>query len=125
MTYGDLCNDRQTLSFVRLARTINEIGSELLAGGISSDYARALTSYLAAGLARKVRRATRGCALQVRVDPKSNRVGVHDIFGSSESSISFSWDYFESGTGRGPGTWRSVAGDTASVLKGQFRSSPQ
>ena len=33
VTYGDLCNDRQTLGFVRLARTINELGAELLAGG--------------------------------------------------------------------------------------------
>jgi putative DNA methylase len=119
-TYGDLCNSRQTLGFVRLCRIINEIGDELIAGGVSADYAGALTGYLSAGVARKLRRSTRGCALQVRIDPKSNRVGVHDIFGNSESSISFSWDYFESGSGDGPGTWRSVAGDTVTVLKRQF-----
>lgn len=123
-SYGDLCNDRQTLSLVRLARTIDAIGAELLQGGVSSEYAAALTAYLSAGLARKLRRSTRGCALQVRIDPKSNRVGVHDIFGSSESSISFSWDYFESGPGHGPGTWRSVAGDTVPVLRNQMSRRP-
>lgn len=118
--YGDLCNSRQTLSLVRLARTLNEVGQELLAGGVSPDYARALIGYLGAGLARKLRRSTRGCMLQVRIDPKSNRVGVHDIFGSSESSISFSWDYFEVGTGSGPGSWRSIASDAISILKRQL-----
>ena len=28
-TYGDLCNTRQTLGFVRLARIISELGTEL------------------------------------------------------------------------------------------------
>jgi adenine-specific DNA methylase len=123
-TYGDLCNDRQTLALVRLARTIDDVGTELIRGGVSDDYAAALTAYLAAGLARKLRRSTRGCTLEARIDPKSNRVGVHDIFGSSESSISFSWDYFESGPGHGPGTWRSVAGDTIPVLRNQMRRKP-
>lgn len=122
-TYGDLCNDRQTLSFVRLCRVIADIGSELLAGGVSPDYAGALSGYLAAGLARKLRRSTRGAALEVSVDTRGprHRIGVHDVFGSSESSISFSWDYFEAGTGDGPGTWRSVAGDTVTVLKRQLQ----
>jgi putative DNA methylase len=122
-SYGDLCNDRQTLNFVRLCRVIAEIGSELLAGGVSPSYAAALTGYLGAGLARKLRRSTRGAALQVSVDTRGprHRIGVHDIFGSSESSISFSWDYFEAGTGDGPGTWRSVAGDTVTVLKRQLQ----
>lgn len=119
-SYGDLCNQRQTLALVRLSRIINDIGSEMARSGLSDDYTAALTGYLAAGLARKLRRSTRGCSLQVRVDAKSNRVGVHDIFGSSESSISFSWDYFEAGPAKGPGTWRSVAGDTVAVLRNQL-----
>src|SRR5262249_14691263 len=31
-TYGDMCNARQTLAFVRLARAIEDIGEELSAG---------------------------------------------------------------------------------------------
>ncbi len=124
--YGDLCNDRQTLNFVRLCRIVNEIGRELLAGGVSPDYSAALTGYLASGVARKIRRATRGAALQVSIDTRGprHRIGVHDIFGSSESSISFSWDYFEAGLGEGPGTWRSVAGDTVTVLRRQVNRAP-
>jgi adenine-specific DNA methylase len=43
-TYGDLMVDRQTLSFVRLAKIIDELSEELKAGGTSDDYARALAA---------------------------------------------------------------------------------
>jgi putative DNA methylase len=58
VTYGDLCNDRQTLGFVRLARTINELGAELLAASVSPDYAAALCGYAGSALVRKMRRST-------------------------------------------------------------------
>jgi putative DNA methylase len=120
-TYGDLCNSRQTLAFVRLSRVVDSIGRDLLAGGVSSAYAAALTGYLAAGIARKLRRSTRGATLETSVRRSgAHRLGVHDIFGSSESSISFSWDYFEAGPGRGPGTWRSIAADTVAILRRQL-----
>lgn len=109
-TYGDMMNTRQTLSFVVLARSIRDIGGELAKRGNSDDYVRALTAYAAAALARKIRRATRGCTLDV------SRSGVHDIF-ATESSINFSFDYFEVGLADGPGSWRSVADGTLSSLR--------
>lgn len=109
-TYGDMMNPRQTLSFITIARTIRDIGTELSKQGNSDDYVRALTGYAAAALARKIRRATRGCTL----DPKLNK--VNDVF-ATESSLNFSFDYFEVGLADGPGSWRSVADGTLSSLK--------
>jgi putative DNA methylase len=108
-TYGDMMNDRQTLSFITIAQIINDLASELTAGGCSQDYVRALTGYAAAAMSRKLRRATRGCTLDV------NRSGVHDIF-ATESSLNFSFDYFEVGLADGPGSWDSVAGGTLTAL---------
>jgi putative DNA methylase len=101
-TYGDMCNARQTLGFIRLARTISDIGSELLEAGTSADYAHALCGYAAAALARKLRRSTRGVSLQ------PSRNGVTDVF-ATESSLAFSYDYFEAGLKNGPGTWESLS----------------
>ncbi|MFC9965645.1 DUF1156 domain-containing protein [Nocardia ignorata] len=109
-SYGDMMNDRQTLSFMALAQAIREIGVELTEQGISDDYVRALTGYAAAALARKLRRATRGCTL----DPKLNK--VNDIF-ATESSLNFSFDYFEVGMADGPGSWDSIADRTLSALR--------
>ena len=115
-TYGDLCNARQTLAFVRLARVISDLGQELTARhGVSPVYAQALTGYASAVLVRKFRRATRGCTL----DP--SRQGVHDIF-QNESTVGFSYDYFEAGLGGGPGTWPSLASSTVSTLKNLMAS---
>jgi len=111
-TYGDMCNARQTLGFVRLARVIASIGAELLGAGFSVDYTRALTGYATAVLVRKLRRSTRGCTLQV------NRNGVSDVF-ATESSLAFSYDYFEAGLGEGPGTWNSVRDGTLAALRRQ------
>jgi len=121
-TYGDLCNERQTLGFVRLARTINELGSELLAGGVSSDYAAALCGYAGSALVRKMRRSTRGAALQVYSDGRST--GIHDIFGHTESSIAFSYDYFESGLTNAAGGWRSICKRTLATLRTQLTRPP-
>jgi putative DNA methylase len=112
-TYGDMCNTRQTLAFVRLTRVIADIGQELLGHGVSPDYARALCTYASAVVARKLRRATRGCTL----DPKLNK--VNDLF-ATESSLGYSYDYFEAGLGEGPGTWRSIADGTLSALRRQM-----
>lgn len=109
-TYGDMMNSRQTLSFVALARAIREIGTELAERGNSDNYVRALTGYAAAALARKIRRATRGCTLQ----PQLNK--VTDVF-ATESSLNFSFDHFEAGLADGPGSWRSVADGTLSALR--------
>jgi putative DNA methylase len=114
-TYGDMMNDRQTLSFVTLARCIQDIGRELVVNGNSDDYVRALTGYAAAVLARKIRRATRGCTL----DPRLNK--VNDLF-ATESSLNFSFDYFEVGLADGPGSWDSVADGTLGALDSTMRT---
>ena len=110
-TYGDLANRRQTLGLVNLCRIINEVAAEVLAAGLSVEYTAALTGYAASVLARKLRRATRGCTLQPCLDKRSdsNYVKVSDVFGANESSIGFSYDYFEVGLGEGAGSWATIA----------------
>ena len=110
-SYGEFCNDRQTLGFIRLCRVIDELGEELIDAGVSADYSSALCGYAAAAMVRKLKRSTRGTTLEV------DKQHAGHIFGSSESSISFSYDYLETGIGDGPGTWSSVAKDTVSVVE--------
>lgn len=117
-TYGDLCNARQTLGFVRLARIIAALGPELSGAGCSHEYAGALCAYATAVLIRRMRRATRGVALQPHKEANSNRVQTTDMF-RNETCIGFSYDHFETGLCDGPGTWASVAGDTLAVLRNQ------
>jgi putative DNA methylase len=116
-TYGDLCNARQTLAFVRLARVIADTAEELKRDhGISDDYAAALAGYASSVLVRKLKYSTRGAPLQSMLYPTSNRIAVKHIF-RNEASLSHSYDYFETGLGDGPGTWPSLADDTVAVLK--------
>lgn len=110
-TYGDLMCPRQTLSFVRMCRIIDDISIELMQFGCSDDYVRALTGYAAANMVRKLKRSTRGTNLDV------SRAGVNHIF-VNESTIAFSQDYFEAGIGEGPGTWTSLIGSGVSTLRG-------
>jgi len=122
-TYGDLCNARQTLGFIRLARTISEMGVELVAEhGVSADYAAALAGYASAVMVRKLNYSTRGAGLQPKMEPRSNPPKVRHIF-RNEASIAFSYDYFETGLGAGPGTWGSLSRDTAAVLRNQTPTS--
>lgn len=118
-TYGDLCNDRQTLGFVRLARTIDALGEELQRAGLSADYVACLTGYCASVVVRKLKFSTRGAALYPRKSMTSNRVYINHIFGSSESSIAVNFDYFEVGLGSGPGSWDSLMEGTLRVLEQQ------
>jgi putative DNA methylase len=118
-TYGDLCNTRQTLGFVRLSRVIADLGTELtVKHGLSERYAAALTGYAASVLVRKIKRSTRGTALLPHKHATSNRVQTNHIF-TNEASLGFSYDYFETGLGDGPGTWPSLADDTIAVLRNQ------
>lgn len=119
-TYGDLCNSRQTLGFVQIARAISELSAEMLQAGISADYATALSGYAAAVMVRKFRRSTRGVSLMAH---KAGTVQTTDLF-RHEGSITFSYDYFEAGLGDGPGTWRSLCKDTLVVLRNQAARSP-
>jgi putative DNA methylase len=116
-TYGDLCNPRQTLGFVRLSRIIAEIGPELVKSHrLSRDYAAALTGYAGAVLVRKLKRSTRGTTLDILSASKSSYVGVTHIF-ANEASVSFSYDYVETGLGQGSGTWYSTVRETTRVLR--------
>ncbi|MGX1909291.1 DUF1156 domain-containing protein [Streptomyces phaeochromogenes] len=110
-TYGDLCEPRQTLGLVRLARAINEATEECLRAGVSSEYARALAGYATAAMMRKMRRTTRGARLQIT---GGTRVG--DIF-VNQSAVSFSYDWFESGLSNGPGSWGSLSRQTVTTLR--------
>jgi putative DNA methylase len=104
--------DRQSLSFAILTRTINDLAVELtVTPGIGADYAQALAGYAASVVSRKIRRATRGCTLDI------SRAGVHDIY-ANQGSITFSQDFFETGIGTGAGTWASLARSTLSTLGG-------
>jgi putative DNA methylase len=117
--YGDLCNPRQTLGFVRLARIIADLGVEFAdEHGLSGRYAAALTGYAAAVFVRKIKKSTRGATLNPHRRPTSNRIDINHIF-TNEASVSFSYDYFEVGLGEGPGTWHGLADDTVAVLRNQ------
>lgn len=119
LTYGDLCNARQTLSFIRLARVIGELGEECKQAGLSNEYSVALSGYAVAVLVRKLKSSTRGASLRTRLTATSNRVYVDHIF-KNEASLTFSYDYFEVGLGDGPGTWASLIDDTVAVLRNQL-----
>lgn len=122
-TYGQLCNDRQTLGIVRLARIIADLGAELNEQhGVSQQYAAALTGYACSVLVRKLKRSTRGATLNPHNRPTSNRIDANHIF-TSEASVGFSYDYFETGLGGGPGSWLSLSDDTLAVLRSQARRS--
>jgi putative DNA methylase len=109
-TFGSLMVPRQARLFVETVEAIRDVRRSLIAGGISSEYARALTSYCAANLCRRLRRSTRGATLDL------TRGGVHDLF-QSECCIGFSFDFFETGPGNGAGTWSSVTKSSVRALK--------
>lgn len=109
-TFGELMNARQARQFVETVRAIRACHQELCHDGVSEDYAAALASYAAACLVRRIRRATRGSQLFAfrGTASRSPWVQAGDIF-STESKIDFNFDHFETGPGRGPGTWGSIA----------------
>ena len=111
-SWGELCNARQTLGFVRLARIIDTMCREMLATGISQDYAAALTGYAASNLVRSLKFRTRSAAVQVSLQKVS-----HIFF--NDSGISHSFDYFEIGCGTGAGAWGSLAVHTVRGLAKQ------
>ena len=100
-SWGDLCNARQSLGFVRLARIADDLYGEVSTAGVSVDYASALTSYVASNLVRRLRRSTRSSTLEVPYQKAG------DIY-FNDSGIGHGFDYFETGCGTGPGTWRSM-----------------
>lgn len=112
-SWGELCNARQTLGFVRLARIIDSMYREMVTSGVSHDYAAALAGYGASNLVRRMKRSTRSTTLEVGYQ----KVG-HIYF--NDSGISHSFDYFETGCGEGPATWNSLAVHTVRNVKRQL-----
>ena len=112
-SWGELCNARQTLGFVRLARIIDNMCNELIAGGVSRGYAAALAGYSAANFVRRMNYSTRSVTLQAH-GQKPNHLYFND------SGISHSFDYFETGCGQGPGTWASLSVHTLRSLRKQL-----
>ena len=112
-SYGELCNNRQTLGLVRLARIINSLTQEFRAGGLSANYTAALIGYVASNLVRRLTRSTRGAGLEV---PGQK---ARHLF-ANEGSLGFNQDYFETGCGYGPGTWRSLVTHTIRALGKQL-----
>ena len=119
-SYGELCNTRQTLGFVRLCRIIAGVGRDLTRNGTSTGFASALVGYSVANLVRRIKYSTRGTRLRPHQHAHSNRVQTDHIF-ANEASIGFAYDYFETSCGQGPGTWRSVSQDTTASLRSQLQ----
>lgn len=109
-TFGAMCCERQTLSFVRLCRVISSMQLELLSNGLSDEYARALLGYAGAVLVRKLRCSTRGATLYVK------QKAVDSIF-KNQASLIYNFDFFETGVGRGSGTWRSLMVHTLNAVE--------
>ncbi len=117
-TYGQLSNDRHTLGYVRLSRIIGSVSGELSAIGVGADYVAALAGYAASVMVRRMRLGTRAVTLNAHREARSNRVQTSDMF-RNESSVGFSYDFFETGLGLGPGTWPTVSSDTIAILRTQ------
>ena len=111
--YDDFMCHRQTLSFIRLARALNDVGRNLREAGVSNDYVRALTGYAAAQVIRKIKYSTRGATIQKKPD---GAVMVNHIY-VNDSAIAFSYDFFEIGIGEGPGTWESLCSSGLATLR--------
>lgn len=111
-SWGELSNGRQTLGFVRLVRLIGDLYDALRSADVSDDYSLALTSYACSNLVRRIKYSTRSATLQI----PEQAVG-HIYY--NDSGISHSFDYFETGCGRGPATWWSFATQTIRHLRRQ------
>lgn len=110
-TFGDLMCARQTRSFIETVGVIRELHGELLHGGVSEPYARALASYAASVLCRRLRCSTRGARLRSEGADDGLRnsvVRIGDLF-VTNSALNFQFDFLEAGPGKGPGTWASVS----------------
>ena len=117
-TWGSLMNARQALHFAETARAIRSCHRDLIASGVSEEYAGALSAFAGANLVRKIRRSTKGAKLQAMGKPtglEQNRNKMADVF-SDESKIQFNFDWFETGPAEGPGTWTSLTATTLTPL---------
>jgi adenine-specific DNA methylase len=110
-TFGSLMCTRQSMHFAATCLAIREAFLEATKAGVSNDYARALASFAACTMVRRLKRSTRGAGLMSFGNPAgtdSNNVAVNHVF-SNESKMSFQFDWFETGLGDGPGTWEGLS----------------
>lgn len=118
-TWAGLMNSRQTLLFVETVRAIRSCHSDVIAAGASAGYAATLAGYATANLVRRLRYSTRGARLRAVGKPagtEQNRNKMGDLF-ANESAVGFAFDWFETGPGDGPGTWRSLTETTLKPLR--------
>lgn len=113
-SWGKLCNSRQTLGFVRLARIIDSLYREMMVGSVGHTYAAALAGYAASNVARRLKFSTRSARQLI---PEQ---AVRDIY-FNDSGVSHSFDYVETGCGTGPSTWRSLTVHTNRSMKKQLQ----
>lgn len=112
-TFGDFCNDRQTLGLIKIAKIINKIGKELLDNGVSGEYVATLDGYVGSVMMRMIRKSTRGASLVV------SKQHSGDIF-TTGPSVPFGHDYLEVGCGKGPGSWFSLSKSSLRTLRTQL-----
>lgn len=116
--WSDLMNRRQAFLISETARAIRSCHQDVLQQGLSDAYAGALAAYASSNLVRRLRRSTRGVTVLPRGKAdgsQQNRTYTTDLF-ASESIVPFNFDWFETGPGDGPGTWRSLAKTTLTPL---------
>ena len=116
-TYGDFCNARQTLGYIKLARIISAISKKLLDNDVSEEYVATLSGYAGSVMVRMIRRATRGARLEI----PGQKAG--DIF-KAGPPVPFGYDYIEIGCGKGPGSWLSIAKNSLRILRTQLDRIP-
>ena len=103
--FGDLMCGRQTRSFIETAAVIRKLHGELLRSGVSELYARALASYAASVLCRRLRCSTRGARLRSEGDEDGLRnsvVRIGDLF-VTNSALNFQFDFLEGRPGERTG----------------------
>ena len=118
-TFGELMCDRQTLSFVQTVVAAREVHAELLAAGLSAEYAGALTSYVAATICKRLRRSTRGARVLQHGSADGSRRSYEqtaDLF-TNQCNLNYQFDFFEVGPGKGAGTWDSVSSSIVNAIR--------
>jgi adenine-specific DNA methylase len=119
ITFGDLMNHRQALSFAATCVAGREVHAELLSAGLSTTYCRVLLSFVGAALVRRLRRSTRGCSIQSKgkVDGSvPNTIFISDLF-VNQCNLNYQFDYFETGLGEGASTWSSISSSTVQAVR--------
>ena len=111
--WGDLCNTRQTVGLVRLSRIIDKLFIDLDNAGLHNGYAGVLAGVAASNLVRRLNYSTRSATLQSH-GQKPSHIYVND------SGVGHSFDYFETGCGVGPATWRSLSVHTVRGMEKQM-----